>query len=67
MSCTAVTPSMLELLDALSDWPDVNVHDLRCRPEWEQARAWGWAMETGELTGTGLVHVTELPRGLVRD
>jgi hypothetical protein len=27
----------------------------------------GWIMESGELTGTGLAHVKELPGGLVRD
>jgi hypothetical protein len=57
---------MLESLKALSDWPEVNVDDLRSRPEWEQAREWGWVMESGESTGTGLAHVRELPGGLVR-
>ena len=37
------------------------------RPEWKQAQAWGWIMESGELTGTGLAHVKELPGGIVLD
>jgi hypothetical protein len=32
-----------------------------------QARAWGWVMESGELTGTVLAHVRELPRGIVSE
>jgi hypothetical protein len=65
MSCTPVMPAMLELLEALQSWPDVDTEDLRQRPEWEQARAWGWVMESGELTGTGLAHVHELSGGIV--
>ncbi len=45
---------MRQLLEALTAWPEVDTEDLRRRPEWEQARAWGWVMESGELTGTGL-------------
>lgn len=67
MPCVPVTPAMLELLEALTAWPDAKTDDLRSRPEWEQARAWGWIMESGELTGTGLGYVKELPGGLVRD
>lgn len=58
---------MLELLETLTGWPDVDVDELRLRPEWEQARMWGWAMESGEPTGTGLAHVKELPGGIVFD
>lgn len=54
---------MLELLETLAHWPDVNVDELRLRPEWDQAR--GWVMESGELTGTGLAHAGGLPGGIV--
>lgn len=67
MSCVPVTPEMAELLEALRAWLDVDVEALRSRPEWAQAREWGWAMESGELTGTGLAHVGELPRGIVSE
>ena len=56
---------MRQLLEALTEWPDADIEDLRRRPEWEQARAWGWVMESGELTGTGLAHAYDLPRGIV--
>lgn len=56
---------MLELLETLAHWPDVNVDELRLRPEWDQARARGWVMESGELTGTGLAHAGGLPGGIV--
>ena len=65
MSCTPVTPAMRQLLETLANWPDVDVEELRQRPEWGQARVWGWVMESGELTGTGLAHVKELPGGIV--
>lgn len=67
MSCTPVAPSMLELLDALSAWPAVDVNEMRGCPEWDQARAWGWVMESGELTGTGLAHAGELQGGIVTE
>lgn len=44
---------MAELLEALEAWPDVDLEALRERPEWSQAREWGWVMESGERTGTG--------------
>ena len=53
MGCTDVTSAMLALLEALTVWPDVDTEDLRRRPEWAKARAWGWVMESGELTGFG--------------
>ena len=46
MSCTPVTPAMRDLLEILADWPNVNVEELRQRPEWVQARTWGWVMES---------------------
>lgn len=67
VSCTPVSPAMRQLLEALAEWPDVDTEDLRRRPEWAQARAWGWVMESGELTGTGLAHAGELPRGIVSE
>ena len=67
MSCTPVTDAMADLLDRLAVWPDVDTAELRTRPEWDQAQAWGWIMESGELTGTGLAHVMELPGGIVKD
>ena len=67
MPRTPVMPAMRQLLETLADWPDADTEPLRHRPEWEQARPWGWVMESGELTGTGLAHVKELPGGLVRD
>lgn len=54
---------MRELLEALTAWPDVDTEDLRRRLEWEQARSWGWVMQSGELTGTGLAHAHELAGG----
>ena len=67
MSCTPVTAAMRRLLVALAVWPEVDTKDLRHQPEWEQAREWGWVMESGELTGSGLAHVGQLPGGLVTD
>jgi hypothetical protein len=67
MFCTPLSPAMRTLLDTLRSWPDVDVDPLRQTPEWEQARAWGWVMESGELTGSGLAHVGGLPGGLVKD
>jgi hypothetical protein len=58
---------MFELLETLADWPNIDTQLLRGRPEWGQARTWGWIMDSGELTGTGLAHVKELPGVLVRD
>lgn len=67
MSCTPVTATMRRLLEDLTAWPYVDIEDLRRRAEWAEARAWGWVMESGELTGTGLAHRQELPRGIVSD
>lgn len=58
---------MRVLLEALTGWPDANTEDLRLRPEWAQARAWGWVMASGELTGLGYAHVHDLPRGIVSE
>jgi hypothetical protein len=65
MSCTPVTTEMADLLDRLRAYADVDLEELRRWPEWPQARAWGWVMESGELTGLGFAHVHELPRGIV--
>jgi hypothetical protein len=61
----ASPPAIRELLQALAVWPDIDTDELRRRPEWEQARACSWVMESGELTGTGLGHARELPGGIV--
>lgn len=58
---------MRELLEALTTWPEVDTDDLRRRPAWDQARAWGWIMESGALTGTGLAHARELPQGIISE
>lgn len=58
---------MTALLAALSNYPDVDVHRLRALPEWQDARSWGWVMESGELTGTGLRHAGEIPKGILPD
>lgn len=55
------------LLELAANWPNVDLEELRTTPEWKQARAWGWVMESGELTGTGLAHARELPRGIVSE
>lgn len=67
MSCVPVSEAMAGLLAALEAWPvsDDTLDRLRRLPEWDDACAWGWVMESGELTGTGLAHVHELPDGLV--
>ncbi len=67
MSCTPVTDEMADLLDRLRAYTDVDLEELRRWPEWAEATAWGWVMESGELTGTGLAHAGELPRGMVTD
>jgi hypothetical protein len=67
MSCTPVTASMLDLLGVLQNWPDVDVEKVRSLPEWDQARSWGWIMDSGELTGSGWRHLHVLPRGLVAE
>ena len=67
MSCIPLTDAMADLLERLAAWPNVDTAELRGRSEWDQARAWGWVMESGELTGQGMRHRHELPGGLVRD
>ena len=67
MSCTPITPAMRRLLEQLTDYPNVDIEPLQGLSEWEQARAWGWVMPSGELTGAGLRHLHDLPRGLLKD
>jgi hypothetical protein len=67
MSCVPVTDEMVDLLDRLASWPDVDTAELRQLPEWNQARSWEWIMESGELTGQGTRHRHELPGGIVTD
>ena len=47
MSCVPISSAMRQLLEALTTWPDVEIEDLRHRPEWEQVRVWGWVMVSG--------------------
>jgi len=58
MSCVPITPEMSYLLEACRGWPVAGhvLDELKGMPEWDQARAWGWIMESGELTGTGSRH-----------
>jgi hypothetical protein len=56
---------MLHLLEVLRGWPDIDADELSQQPEWAQAQAWGWIMRTGELTGSGLRHVHDLPGGII--
>jgi hypothetical protein len=51
MSCTEPTEAMLDLLETLRDWPDIDTGELRERPEWDQAFSWGWVMSSGEFCG----------------
>jgi hypothetical protein len=69
MSCVEISPDISYLLDALRTWPIAPevMEQLRAMPEWETARAWGWIMQSGELTGFGARHASgELPRGIIR-
>jgi hypothetical protein len=67
MSCVDITPAMAWLLGALRSWPvsPELLEQLRATEEWGEARAWGWIMESGELTGTGHQHAGEQPRGIL--
>ena len=69
MSCVPITPGMAYLLEACRTWPiSPEVLDkLLAMPEWEQAQAWGWIMQTGRLTGTGARHAGGLSKGIVHD
>lgn len=67
MTCVPVTEAMAALLDRLQAWPEVDLAEVTHLPEWVQARAWGWVMSSGELTGAGLAHVHELPGGILTD
>lgn len=67
MGRVEVSTEMRELLEELRAWPNVDLEQLQQRPEWIKALAWGWVMESGELTGTGLRHAGGLSRGIVSD
>jgi hypothetical protein len=65
MSCVDVTPEMAAMLEALAN--DEPPDQYRDTPEWKNARAWGWVMESGGLTGVGSRHIPgERPRGILR-
>jgi hypothetical protein len=51
------------MLEALAN--DEPPDQFRDTPEWKDARAWGWVMESGELTGTGHRHAGKQPRGIL--
>jgi hypothetical protein len=65
--CVDTTPEMAWLLAALRSWPvgPEVLEQIQAMAELEQARAWGWVMRTGELTGTGRRHAGEQPRGIL--
>lgn len=65
MSCVPVTPAMAQLLEQLK--AGHGIEELRHTAEWAQARAWGWVIESGELTGTGWSHADELAGGIVTE
>lgn len=63
MSCVDVTPAMAAMLEALAnDEPPGHYRDT---PEWNDARAWGWVMESGALTGSR--HAGGLSKEIARD
>lgn len=67
MSCVEIPDEMAELLRDLYTRrsPDFDVEDCRDTEAWRALRKWGWIMESGELTGTGLAHVHDLPGGIL--
>ena len=67
MNCVPVTPEMSYLLEACQSWPltPEELQRLQATPEWDEARTWGWIMQTGRLTGMGAGHAGELPRGML--
>ena len=67
VTCVEITPRMRWLLETLKDYPlTVDQLDrLRLIPEWADARSWGWLIESGELSGTGLRHAGQSRRGIV--
>lgn len=69
VSCVPITPEMAHLLEACRSWPlsPEVLNQLQGMPEWEEARAWGWIMRTGRLTGTGSRHAGIIPKGKVHD
>lgn len=62
MSCVEVTPEMRELLQVLKHYslPDDEFARLKEEPVFAMARHWGWVMESGEHSGTGLAHAAML-------
>ncbi len=58
---------MAWLLETLRDYPlDADqLTRLQGTPEWQDARAWGWVMESGELSGTGHRHAGGQHRGII--
>ena len=54
MSCVQSTPAMAEMLEALANHEPTD--QFRGTHEWENARAWGWIVDSGELTEAGHEH-----------
>lgn len=48
VSWTPVSTAMRQLHKDLAGWPDGDIEHLHRRPEWVQARALGWVMESAE-------------------
>lgn len=69
MSCVEISDRMAELLEHLSGYPlpDEDIVRLRRTPEWLSLRAWGWVMDSGELTGTGSRHAGHSHNGILPD
>jgi hypothetical protein len=69
LSCVPITPEMAYLLKVCRSWPLVPevLEQFQGTPEWDEARAWGWIMQTGRLTGMGARHAGPLPKGIVHD
>jgi hypothetical protein len=67
MSCVPITPEMAYLLYTLRSWPisPELLDQIQAMPEWDEALAWGWVMESGDLTGTGHRHAGDQPRGIL--
>ena len=66
MAYIEISDRMTILLKCLTlSLPEEDMVHLRRTPEWIQARAWGWVMESGELTGTGHRHAHDPPEELL--
>ena len=55
MSCIQMTAAMAEMLEALARGEEFE--QFRSTNEWSHARAFGWVLDSGELTEAGHRHV----------